>query len=659
MQPPTLQKEHFPAPSGGVNSVDPASEIPPTDCVYAYNLVRAQLGLRTRSGYREWAINLTGGTDNSVRTVIPYNGAAQNQTKDKLFAATSTGIWDITQQTTTAWAGTTTYAVGQTVSNSGNIYICTIGGVSAGAGGPSGTNSSIVDNTVTWSYVGSAGGQVVVFATPTGNAGYGVFHAFSNPGGHYLVYCDEVNGLFLYTESTGLWTQGAAGVAALWQTNIAISVGTQVQVNGNVYIATVAGVTSATPAGAPTGTGNGQVDNTVTWNYVSAKVASVIGPSVADQNNGLTITPAQFVSVTVFKSRIWFTEAGATRGWYLGANAIFGEATSFDFGVKARVGGPLVGLFNWSYDGGSGLDTLLVAISSSGDVIIYQGTDPTSAATFGLVGTWSVGGVPYGRRIAVEYGGDVLITSMLGLIPLSKLCTGVPVDDKSIYDTYKVSNLFNQLAVTYQTQLGWAIIIHPTDNCILVNIPQPLGWAQLQFAMAFSSKSWSFYRNLPIVSASVWNGLLYIGTIDGRVCVCQGAIDNVTLSNPAANQKPVAWSLLTCFKGAEKPTRKIIRQIRPSVLSAVPNPVIQAVAKLDFDTVEPIDTSANSVGGPGTWDHGVWDVSKWGSDFSPAIPTIGAYGVAQLAVGIALRGQAISSTTIVGADLFYEDASAV
>lgn len=51
-----------------------------------------------------------------------------------------------------AWTINTVYAVGAVVANGGNWYICTQAGTSAGAGGPSGTGTSIVDNTVRWDY---------------------------------------------------------------------------------------------------------------------------------------------------------------------------------------------------------------------------------------------------------------------------------------------------------------------------------------------------------------------------------------------------------------------------------------------------------------------------------------------------------------------------
>lgn len=52
-----------------------------------------------------------------------------------------------------AWAISTAYKVNALVVNGGLFYQATVAGTSAGAGGPTGTGSAIVDNTVTWKYL--------------------------------------------------------------------------------------------------------------------------------------------------------------------------------------------------------------------------------------------------------------------------------------------------------------------------------------------------------------------------------------------------------------------------------------------------------------------------------------------------------------------------
>lgn len=62
---------------------------------------------------------------------------------------------DATLVATVAWVALTAYVVGDRVTNSGNVYICTVAGTSAASGGPTGTGDAIIDATVTWRFVGA------------------------------------------------------------------------------------------------------------------------------------------------------------------------------------------------------------------------------------------------------------------------------------------------------------------------------------------------------------------------------------------------------------------------------------------------------------------------------------------------------------------------
>lgn len=63
-----------------------------------------------------------------------------------------------------AWTALTLYVAGQRVRNDSpsKVYQCITGGTSAGAGGPTGTASDILDGTVHWKYVGLGTGAVDV-----------------------------------------------------------------------------------------------------------------------------------------------------------------------------------------------------------------------------------------------------------------------------------------------------------------------------------------------------------------------------------------------------------------------------------------------------------------------------------------------------------------
>lgn len=598
-RPPTIETAHMPAPIGGINTVDAGSAMPPTDCVYLYNMVPAEYGLRSRLGYQEWCTGLTGSTDNTVRSILPFTGNHKSGSSNALFASTSSGIWD----------------------------------VSATSATPS---------------------QLVTFGVTTGDAGFGTWCVMATPAGRFFLLCDEENGLYIYSENSTTWTKVVLGTTQLWQPSTVYLVGNKTVNGGNEYIVTSEGESAS--SGGPSGTGTGISDGTVTWNYVGAAATGVIGPSLADQQAGFSGDPANFAFVAVWKSRVWLVERDSTRAWYLDVNSIFGTATSFDFGGKMRAGGPLVGLYDWSYDSGGGLDSLLVGISTAGDVVIYQGTDPTSATTFGLKGAWFVGGVPYGRRIATDYGGDILILSTLGVISLSKLIVGQPVvaGDRSFYATGKIANLFNNLVSTSGTLQGWSLHVHPTDNVLLIAVPSVAGQATTQLAMSFVTKGWGQYRDLPLLSAGVWNGTLYFGTADGRVCINTGYVDDVQLAD--SNQyMPVAWSVLSSFQNLGSARNKRVESIRPILESQSPSPLVQVTAKYDFDLSEPPPPTgaASGTGSDNTWDDAKWDGSLWGGDYNASQALQGATGMGRFAA-IAARGSAVSRTLLVGFDVFFQ-----
>lgn len=153
---PSIREAHIPAPRG-LNTIGGGSVMGPEDCVKLFNMVYGQFGLQVRTGYREWVTGLTGGSDSSVRSLLPYTGSTSSESK--LFAVTAAGIWGVT--------------------SSGEV----------GSGEP------------------DAPSLIQSFGTPGGLAGRGVCTVHVVAGGHYLFYADEANGLYRYDEDAGTWEQ--------------------------------------------------------------------------------------------------------------------------------------------------------------------------------------------------------------------------------------------------------------------------------------------------------------------------------------------------------------------------------------------------------------------------------------------------------------------
>lgn len=71
--------------------------------------------------------------------------------------------------TSNAWTNTTAYVVNDLVTNGRHQYICTVSGTSAGAGGPTGTGTGIVDGSVTWNHFNGDQAHLDVTTTNAGD----------------------------------------------------------------------------------------------------------------------------------------------------------------------------------------------------------------------------------------------------------------------------------------------------------------------------------------------------------------------------------------------------------------------------------------------------------------------------------------------------------
>lgn len=523
-RPQLAQGVHIPAPVGGLNTVAAGTALPPGDCVRCVNLIAAASGLRTRQGWVEYAADVSGLTDNTVRTLIPFTGSSPGA--NRLWAATEAAVYDVSSSPTS----------------------------------PSATFS---------------------LAITAGDAGRGCSVVMVTAAGHFCVYADEVNGLYTYAEIGATWTKTAMGALA------------------------------------------GQIDN---------------------------VNPATFAFVHLFKKRLWFVPRDSSSAWYLPAGQLFGSATEFSFGQSFKAGGTVVGMWSWTYDGGSGLDDSLVVLSSAGDVVIYQGTDPTSPDTWALRGIWQISPPPRGRRVATTTGGDLLLLSRLGVVPLSQLVTGRP-DEAVTYTTAKIANLVNSYMRTRGDTHGWSLHQHPEDNALVMSIPPVDGEEPIQLVMALAARSWSVYESIPFTCGAVWGGKLHFGTPDGQVGVCTGDVDAVLLSEPDGYE-PIEWEVLTAFQGGGAGTQKQVHLVRPIFLSTGQPATFTAAARYDYDIAR-VDSVAFAATASGGWDDGLWDVMLWGGEEAPSHEVRGTSGVGVHAA-IAIRGSSIEQTVLVGVDVFVE-----
>src|SRR6185295_12739004 len=200
-----------------------------------------------------------------------------------------------------------------------------------------------------------------------------------------------------------------------------------------------------------------------------------------------------FISVNVFKGRLFFIPKNSLSFWYLAAGVAGGGVTEFDLSGEATKGGYLLAMATWTRDSGAGVDDFAVFFTSEGEAIVYQGTNPNSATTWAKVGSYTIGR-PLGRRCVMQYGGDCVVITENGIFPLSALLQSG--DERSKFAlSYKIQNAVVDAARTYGAIFGWKSITFPAYDAMIVNVPIAEDGTHQQYVMNLLTKSWCKFTN--------------------------------------------------------------------------------------------------------------------------------------------------------------------
>lgn len=321
------------------------------------------------------------------------------------------------------------------------------------------------------------------------------------------------------------------------------------------------------------------------------------GDGSADISN---VDTADIIHINSFKGRIFMIERDSLSVWYLPVASIGGSATELDLSSIFRDGGYLMAMANWTIDNSAGIDDYCAFISSTGEVAVYGGTDPSSSTTWALQGMFRMG-APIGRRCFIKVGADVMVLTVDGAFPLSKsMLTDRTQLGLAITD--KISPLINEDVQSYKANFGWQPIYHPIGNKLIINVPVVENIRSRQYVMNTQHGAWTIYTGWNANCFETLNDELYFGA-NGIV-----AKADFGFSDNGSNIQAVAQQAFSYF-GAPG-TNKRFTLVRPVFLSeGTINPAV--LVNTNFEETR-TTVSPSFSGGIGTeWDEGDWDDSDW------------------------------------------------
>jgi hypothetical protein len=611
----TAKTASVPAPIGGWNARDSLANMSPTDAVQLVNWYPTPTDVTMRKGYSVSSI-LT--TSTGVKTIssITHVDALATLTTATVHGLVTGAYVSITGTTPAAYSGvfkitvtsTTTFTYSMASVPAGNATV--VGTYLNQATTPINTLMNYTE-IGTYKLFGAAGADIwETKANPATVAFTGISSDklqsvnLTNQAGKFLVACNGVDPVMVYDGSA--WFYVATTTTA--QTISTITRGGAGNLTATVTTAAPHGLVDknrVTISGATESNYNGtyviDVTGASTFTYTMATApaanATVMGSYTVIGITG--VNSNTFINVNLFKNRLYFTQKDTLNCWYLDVDAISGPASPLYFGGIARNSGYLQAMGTWTLDAGQGADDYAVFVTSMGEVIVYNGTDPDNADTWQLKGVWQLGQT-FSRRCFFKWSGDLLLLTQDGLVPLASALQSSRLDPR-VNLTDKIYFAVSQAASLYYAQFGWQINYFAGENMLILNIPIPNGIEQ--YVMHTITKSWARFVNIQGYCWEVSGDAdMHFGS-DGFVGIFYD-----TLADDESNITATAQQAYSYFDSPGQLKR--FTMVRPILQSTGGVPNVLCGISVDFDTQSQLGAVSFN---PNTLTEGIWDSSKWDS----------------------------------------------
>ena len=321
--------------------------------------------------------------------------------------------------------------------------------------------------------------------------------------------------------------------------------------------------------------------------------------------------------VAKYRSRLYFIEKQSMNLWYLPIDSVGGTLVKIPMSGAATLGGYLLFLASWTIDAGDGIDDKLVCVTSEGEALIFTGNDPADIASWRQEGRYFVG-KPLGMNAHSQVGGDLLILTIEGIVPISQVIQKSAGEMELAMISRAIKPMWRE-EVQAKRALPWTIKRWDEYGGIFITFPG--GSPGNRYCLVMNNATGAFAR------AVGWDAMcfirkaenLYFGTQDGIVMWAdQGGTDDgkayvCTLVGGwepfQARAQRVTWHQARAVF-----TARLSEPFEPQITSTVDYVV----------TIPPPPPPGPDPGAPDVWDQGRWgpltaatvppppaDVARW------------------------------------------------
>jgi hypothetical protein len=347
-----------------------------------------------------------------------------------------------------------------------------------------------------------------------------------------------------------------------------------------------------------------------TWEVFNA--SQITGPAGSGVETGLGLT-----QVWTYQGRMFFIQGGTLNAYFLNVGEYKGVLQQIPLGGSAAKGGALLFGATWSLDTGSGTDDKCVFVTTEGELLVFSGINPADATVAGnwaQQGRYAIGR-PLGKNAHMLIGGDLLIATVDGIVPVSQAINKDAGTLDLALPTRPIRSMWRS-EVAAKSDRPWTMKRWDIFGGVFVTWPGGLPGNRYCALMNNATMAWCRLVGYDALCFAAMGDDFFYGTQDGTIVQCErGGTDQGA---------PYVATLVGGWELFQAPSAEIVwRQARAVFAAAARQPFQpQLNATVDYVVVIPPPPLAGpDPGVADVWDQGLWDAARF-DQATPARPPL-------------------------------------
>lgn len=200
---------------------------------------------------------------------------------------------------------------------------------------------------------------------------------------------------------------------------------------------------------------------------------------------------SEFDGVFSHHDRLYAWDSDELAFYYGAIGEVAGELTRFPLDRLGNLSGTIKIMHSMTYNAAHGMNDILVIVTSTGWVILYEGLDPGDSNDWRLLGRIKT--APPVSQFAIEsFGSDLWMLTVRGVVSIKdSLAKGALALTSSI--AQPISDLIVADINAYKDLSGWQMVARPDGTDVLLNVPTGSGYKQYVFTIEINAWSTSDY----------------------------------------------------------------------------------------------------------------------------------------------------------------------